>query len=1207
MQHNISFNINANVNGLQAATVAAAQALKNLQNAAKYMPAATAKNMQTLSKAMEQMQLKQGAIKQFGQLTQVVQKADSAVQAASAGVKLLQSPLNGVAKSVEEAKRKYDEFKRSMQENKSSLTKQQLQAMKIELKDLREAWKEAERSAAAIGKTFSKAQSELLKRQAELKQQQEKLSQQRQEVINRGGTTVSLAAQQRQIQAEIDRTNAALERQAAIAQRQINFNRSYERVGQEYQNYQQALDTARTIMSPFTDAVQTSMDFEATMSTVKALTQSDYIKSGDLQKVNANMAKLTATAERLGATTKFTATQAAQGEVYLAYSGWDTDQINEAMPAVLNFAMAGNLDMANAARIMSNVMMAAKLAPEKSMHAADVLSYAVTHSNQDAFTLGETLKYSVPVAMQFGSSFEEAVAMTKPLADAGITGSMAGTSLRATMLRLIAPPKQAREAMEANSLTLDDATKEWANANELAAQYGVKLSETETSAGKQMASVLRQINENMSGLSSKERMAAFNAIVGRNAVSGAVNLFDWGSELVRDEETGEVITRLEEFTRKLEEGKVDGYSEQTAKVTNDNLKGDVVTLNSAYENMQIQVGRALSPTLRQATQFATDLVHELSNFIVQYPQVAQAAATIAAGISTMIVAGAGIKLLGAVAQFAGDGFLLLGTTLTGFFAGIPAKITAAITWLTKLPTVFMAALRAGMAFAFSPIGAAMMALALVAVAVYKNWDKVGSVFGKVAGIIQSSLSNALNTIAPAIEQAIAAFQRLLSVIGSSGAGDLLAKGFVAALGVITGVFTAIMEMAANLIALLADVAKGAANITSALMEGDFSGALKATNELVTDSYKDTMGFFAGFGHLFKNPYNNAVTLLDEYDHGGERRAAETEKRRLAEYKAFLAKEQERHGAVEPSERLKERQAVFAERRAQQQAEQERIAMVEMRKQRLSNNIDTETQSAKMQASKAALVQQAENGAGYNTPQIAPQISTPYIQKETTTEIVSKPVFEAAGIAAEQMLNAAVAIQKTVNPTPKQMKEMVAAAQPIERGYNTQALIAQLPPPAQSNYQFGDTSQALNSALKISSDLFLSNLPIIGNPLTPFLDLIMSSKAEAATPESVGATEQIQALGAAAQMSAESMQTNAQVMSSGLNENVQQAAQGMSTFGQEFGSMVTNMQSVSEQTQPAAQAMEQMSLPAQQSAEALQELPASIQTNRRNPPRPLTNQ
>ena len=210
------------------------------------------------------------------------------------------------------------------------------------------------------------------------------------------------------------------------------------------------------------NAVQSYMDFEKQMSRVQAVR--------GLEKNSPEMLALTEKAKDLGATTAWTRSEAAQAMYYQAMAGWDVNQIMSATPAIMNLASAGNTDLATTSDILTDTLTGFHVnATEKyrdssgrvvnaAEHYADVMAATVTNSNTDISQLGEALKYSSNVigAMYADKdiqtrfhAIEDAMTLTGLMANAGIKGSMAGTSTRALFSRFGSENRNAEYALQA--------------------------------------------------------------------------------------------------------------------------------------------------------------------------------------------------------------------------------------------------------------------------------------------------------------------------------------------------------------------------------------------------------------------------------------------------------------------------------------------------------------------------------------------------------------------------------------------------------------------------------------------------------------------------------------------------------------------------------------------------------------------------------------
>ncbi|MEH7642968.1 phage tail tape measure protein [Bacillus pumilus] len=209
-----------------------------------------------------------------------------------------------------------------------------------------------------------------------------------------------------------------------------------------------ALAVGGAVVAGIGVSVKTAADFEQAMSKVQSISGATGQDFEALRKV----------AMDLGESTKFTATEAAQGLQYLAMAGFSVkDQIGS-LPAVLNMAAAASVDMGTSADIVSNIMTGFGIASEDSTYAVDVLVKTMTSANTDLLQLGDAMKYVAPVATSLGFTFEETAAAVAKMSDAGIQGSMAGTALRAGMLRLANPIGRAAKATKAYGIEVQDAS-----------------------------------------------------------------------------------------------------------------------------------------------------------------------------------------------------------------------------------------------------------------------------------------------------------------------------------------------------------------------------------------------------------------------------------------------------------------------------------------------------------------------------------------------------------------------------------------------------------------------------------------------------------------------------------------------------------------------------------------------------------------------------
>lgn len=385
-------------------------------------------------------------------------------------------------------------------------------------------------------------------------------------------------------------------------------------------------------------AVKTTADFESAMSRVGAL-------SGATGK---QLELMTQTAEHLGATTAFTATQAAEGMQFLAMAGYKTNDIIAAMPGLLATAAAGQTDLATTADITSNILSGFGLQAEETARVADVLTKAFTNSNTDLEMLGYTMKYVAPIAHASGQSLESVAAAAGLLGNAGIQGTQAGTSLRRMLTRLAGPPKAAREELHDLGVTVEDAKGNM----------------------KPLAQIIGELAEATKDMGEADRLAAISRISGVEASSAMLALMDAGQG------------KIEAFTKELENS--GGTAEEIAKKQLDNLKGQLIILKSALEGAAIAIGTALLPALKLITkglQFLVDKFNSLPKPVKSTIAILGAMATVLALVAGPLLILVGmlpgiITGFGLIAEF---GALVAPALLP--IAGVTAAVMAGLTAL----------------------------------------------------------------------------------------------------------------------------------------------------------------------------------------------------------------------------------------------------------------------------------------------------------------------------------------------------------------------------------------------------------------------------------------------------------------------------------------------------------------------------------------------
>lgn len=356
----------------------------------------------------------------------------------------------------------------------------------------------------------------------------------------------------------------------------------------------------------------------------------------------ANFERFKAAAIAASQGSAFSAKEAGDALRYLSMAGLSTEQATKALPTTLSLATAGMIDLGRAADISSDIMTAFKLSAEDLAHVNDVLVGTTTQSNTNLEMLADSMKYVAPTAAAMGQSIETVSAAIGMLGNAGIKGSQAGTTLRMSMLRLVKPPKMARDAL---------------------ANLGVQVTDSE---GKMldMVSIIAQLEraQQQYGTNTTAFAADLAALFGVEAVSGIQAMVSQGAEAFarfRDD-----LTNTKDTAKRVEEAMLTTFSSQ-ANI----LKGNL-------ENLAAAIGDELIPYLKALnalfTQGAVDAQQQASSTATLRDTVA--------GLATGM--GKLVKGMGYVAKVAGVFYVMLdaligaGKMLTYIAAGLTYGVTA---------------------------------------------------------------------------------------------------------------------------------------------------------------------------------------------------------------------------------------------------------------------------------------------------------------------------------------------------------------------------------------------------------------------------------------------------------------------------------------------------------------------------------------------------
>lgn len=517
--------------------------------------------------------------------------------------------------------------------------------------------------------------------------------------------------------------------------------------------------------------IKTTMDFNKQMSVVRSVTSIS----------GKEFIKLRKLALKMGATTSFTAKQAADGMEALGRASLSSKQIMIALKPTLNMAAAESMNLGRAAEIVASSIKMFGLKAKDAQMVADTLAYTSAKANTNIEQLAEALKYGGTMAIGTNQSFKTLVGSLAVLANVGIRGSMAGTALKNAMVKLLKGSKAAYEVFGGkrgfNAVLRDARTNTIRPLNEIMAKTLIRLSKIKDITKRNALAF------QIFGLRGKALADAFKAV-------GKVDLAKHFGDIQKN---------------------VDGMAERMAKIRLDNLAGDVTLLKSALSGVAIQLGSMLVPSLRQLISAGTGK----GGMIGFLQKVAGALQMVNEGAKESAIVKKYGKTIGAVVTgikqaIAGvkEAFIEVGKTVKSVFSKfsgggkntiktIARIVTKGILFLTILGPIAVGlgtvAIAAGGAFkvisgglglirlAFSPFGLAITAV-MIALSAFKK--KGESTFGFMHRIIKA-ITVALSPIISALKYMVKHVGVLGTVLGVGIAvkgGRMLLGGMLGKLG-----------------------------------------------------------------------------------------------------------------------------------------------------------------------------------------------------------------------------------------------------------------------------------------------------------------------------------------------------------------------------------------------------------------------------------------
>lgn len=685
----------------------------------------------------------------------------SAQDALRARVTELTSKIDVQKGIVQQNGQQYDNLKQKLELQKTAhdQLKTKVEAAKKAYEDSAKATGEDSEETQKLKAEYEKLSSQLSTSESQIAKTETAITKQEAAVNQSKAALTEMEAELKNVNAELAR--APFDEYAAKAEK---VGGTLTSVGQKL------LPLSTGIAGLGVAAVKTTADFDSEMSKVSAISGA----------TGTDLDKLRGKAREMGAKTKFSASEAAQGMQYMAMDGWKTQDMMDGLEGIMNLAAASGEDLASTSDIVTDALTAFGLSAKDSSHFSDILAAASSNANTNVSMMGETFKYAAPVLGSLGYTAEDAALAIGLMANAGIKSSQAGTSLRGAITNLAKPTDTVAAAMD---------------------KYGISLTD---SSGKMLSlrELMEQLRQKLGGLSEAEQAQAAAALFGKNAMSGMLAIIN-GSDKDFEKLAGAIDN-------------CDGSSEKMANTMNDNLQGQITILMSQLQELAISFGEILMPKIR-------DIVTHIQNFVDKLNAMDEGQKETILRIGMFVAALAPMLMgLGKVITFSANvsralGTLSAGLVKAGGFSGVFTKALGLIT---------------------SPAAIVVGAIAAITAVIIHLWN-TNEDFRNTIMAIWQKIKDAFTTFAAGISERLSALGITFSDVTSAiktiwdGFCNLLAPVLEAAFNTIA----IALQTAFNVILGIWDV-------FSAVFSGDWSGAWEAVKGIFSSVWDGLKEYFS---------------------------------------------------------------------------------------------------------------------------------------------------------------------------------------------------------------------------------------------------------------------------------------------------------------------------------------------------------------------------
>ena len=348
-----------------------------------------------------------------------------------------------------------------------------------------------------------------------------------------------------------------------------------------------------------TQSIETGKNFDSAMSEVSAI-------SGATGK---DLQMLRDTAKEFGSTTMFSASEAADALKYMSLAGWDANTSASALGGVLDLAAASGMELGAASDMVTDYLSAFGMEAEKSGYFADLLAYSQANANTSAEGLGEAYKNCAANLNAAGQDIETTTSLLAMMANQGLKGSESGTALAAMMRDLTAKMEDGKVQIGDTAVAVMDANGNY----------------------RDLTDILKDVEKATNGMGDAERAAALSTTFTSDSIKGLNLIMNAGVD---------EAAKFEEELRNC-----DGTAAEMAKTMQDNLGGDLTSLSSQFEGVQIALYEKFEPALRKGVEVLSELLKGVQFVIDHSSEFIAVLAAMGSGVAAYVAYTTALKVM----------------------------------------------------------------------------------------------------------------------------------------------------------------------------------------------------------------------------------------------------------------------------------------------------------------------------------------------------------------------------------------------------------------------------------------------------------------------------------------------------------------------------------------------------------------------------------